>query len=140
MRKVRPGHARVDTSRVRSALVALLAGLALAVVSTAATASSTAGPTLRIATGAQLTVVGSGFSPRTLVRVHLAGPGFAKRSTVRTNAAGSFAVRFAGLETCALESASAITSSGARVRVPTAFFVRECPPPPPLAPGVYAHT
>lgn len=120
--------------------MALLAGLALAVVSPAATASSAAAPTLRIATAAQLTVVGAGFPPRGLVRVHLVGPGLVKRSFVRTNAAGAFVLRFSGLEPCSLESVVAITSSGTRVRVPTAFFVRECPPPPPLAPGVYADT
>ena len=32
----------------------------------------------------------------------------------------------------------ATTATGARARVPAAWFVRECPPPPPLAPGVYS--
>ena len=128
---------RVDTSGVRSAVAAVLIVLALAVVFVSPGAAAPTGATLRVSTAARLTLVGTGFGPRAVIRVQLVGPGLTKRTTVRTSPGGGFVLRFAGLERCSIDSATAITATGARVRVPTAFFVRECPPPPPLAPGVY---
>jgi hypothetical protein len=35
-----------------------------------------------------------------------------------------------------VKQVTARTIGGALVRVPPPWFIRECPPPPPLAPGV----
>ena len=93
-----------------------------------------AAPTLRVVSGPSLTIAGAGFVPRTMVRVRLIGPSTERTVRVRTGPAGGFVARFA-LERCSL---TAITASGLgsrSARVPTTWFVRECPPPPPLAPG-----
>ena len=123
---------------MRSAVAVVCAALGLVLAGPgAATPTAATDASLRIGTAGQLTLVGTGFAPRAVVRVQLVGPGLAKRASVRTGLRGGFVLRFVGLERCSIDSATAITASGARVRVPTAFFVRECPPPPPLAPGVY---
>jgi hypothetical protein len=93
-----------------------------------------AAPTVRVVPGPSLAISGTGFVPRTLVRVRLVGHGIERVVRVRSGPTGGFLARFA-LEKCSL---TAITASGIRsrsARVPTPWFVRECPPPPPLAPG-----
>jgi len=109
---------------------AICAGTLLASTAMAAT------PTLRVTPGPSLTVQGAGFVPRSLVRLRVTDSGAVLRMvTVRAGARGGFLVRFPSLETC---SPTAITATGPGVRparVPTAWFVRECPPPPPLAPA-----
>jgi hypothetical protein len=107
----------------------LAAGLTAALAPTAEAAA----PTLRVVPGPALAVQGTGFVPRTLVRLRLTQPGEVVRAVwVRTGSRGGFLVRFPALEPC---SVGQITASGARTlraRVPTAWLVRECPPPPPL--------
>jgi hypothetical protein len=118
---------------MRIAVVTMLAmGLAAALAATA----GAAGPTLRVVPGPSLTVQGTGFVPRTLVRLRVTSTGAVVRTAVvRTGAKGGFVTRFPLLEMC---SATRITAAGVRdrlARVPTAWFVRECPPPPPLDPA-----
>ena len=115
---------------VASIVVACVAAATLASTATAAT------PTVRVVTAPSLTVRGTGFVPRTIVRLRLVRAGDVVRSVrVRAGSRGGFLVRFPALEAC---SVTAITASGQRerrARVPAAWFVRECPPPPPLGPA-----
>ena len=115
---------------IATLLTALVAGAA------SASGSTAAAPTLRVGNGQSLAIVGAGFAPRAFVRLRLTGPGIARQATVRAGLRGGFTLRFAGLERCSVDEVRASTTSGARARVPVAWFVRECPPPPPLAPGV----
>jgi hypothetical protein len=125
----------VDTPPMRSAIAAFV--IACAAAGSATTlASTSAVPALRLGPGPSLTVVGNGFVPRALVRVRVVGAGIDRRASVRAGSGGAFVVRFAGLERCSVDGITA-TAAGARARVPTPWLVRECPPPPPLAPGVY---
>jgi hypothetical protein len=123
-----------DTGGVR--FLALLTGLALAAgVLGVAGAQAAAPPTLRIVPGPSLVVAGTGFVPQTVVVVRVGGPDAARVARVRSGRTGRIRAAFPGLTTC---SASAVTARGVRdrfARVPVAWFVRECPPPPPLAPG-----
>lgn len=109
-----------------------------AIVTASAAAATTATPAIRIAPGHNLGVTGVGFAPRALVRIRVLGARIDRRAYVRANAHGGFLFRFAALERCSVDEVIATTAAGARARVPAAWFVRECPPPPPLAPGVYA--
>ena len=120
--------------RTLALLVAAAAALALA--SGAAVSSAGTGPTLRIGSTNDLSVVGSGFRPGILVRIQLVGPGLDRRATVRAGVRGGFAFRFHGVGRCAARSVIARATNGAAARVPPPWFVRECPPPPPLQPGV----
>ena len=107
---------------------------AILTLSVGAADASAAAPTLRVVPGPSLIVSGGGFLPRTMVVLRLQGPDIKRVTRVRSGRNGRFLVRFA-LETCSL---TAVTATGVRnrtARVPTAWFVRECPPPPPLAPG-----
>lgn len=120
-------------------LVRLIVVCAIVAAPTAsATAAPTAKPTIRIAPGHTLGVTGVGFAPRAVVRIRVVGAGIDRRAYVRANAQGGFMFRFAALERCSVDEVIATTAAGARARVPAAWFVRECPPPPPLAPGVYS--
>ena len=114
---------------VAAAVAAALAG------TTAATTSAT-GPTLRIGPTGDLSVVGSGFRPGILVRIQLIGPALDRRTSVRAGARGGFMLRFRGVERCAPRSVTARASNGAGARVPLPWFIRECPPGPPLQPSV----
>ncbi|HET9288404.1 MAG TPA: hypothetical protein VFO26_12695 [Gaiella sp.] len=105
----------------------------LLVASLAATASSATAPQVRVAPGETLTIVGAGFAPRVLVRLRLAGPGIARQTTVRAGRRGGFTRRFPGLGACSVDEVTA-SAGRARARVPTPWFIKECPPPPPLAP------
>ena len=51
-------------------------------------------PTLRIGNGPFMVLVGSGFAPRSLVRVHVTGNGIDRRASIRANLRGSFVTRF----------------------------------------------
>ena len=84
-----------------------------------------------------LTILGTGFAPRTLVRirVEVRASGKVRTTTARAGAQGGFVARFAGLQRCSPRQVTAIAANGRRVRVPGAWFVRECPPGPPLAPA-----
>jgi hypothetical protein len=125
---------------VRIAIVSVLAALFLVVAPAGAAKGPAApiAPTLRVASGPSLVLVGTGFAPQSLVRLRVTGPGVDRRVSVRAGAGGGFTTRFAGLEPCSVREAAASAANGARARVPTPWFVRECPPPPPLAPGVYS--
>lgn len=123
---------------MRIALVSALALVALVAVpgGAAAVAASASTPTLRIGNGPFMVLVGSGFAPRSMVRVHVTGNGIDRRASIRANLRGGFVTRFPGLDRCAVKQATARTTGGALARVPPPWFIRECPPPPPLAPGV----
>jgi hypothetical protein len=123
---------------VRTRKVALLvaAAVALALASTTAGATAATAPTLRIGPTNHLSVVGSGFRPGILVRIQLVGPGLERRATVHAGARGGFTFRFRGVERCQARSVIARATNGAGARVPVPWFIRECPPPPPLQPSV----
>jgi hypothetical protein len=122
-----------DTPSMRLAAASLLA---ICVAVALAPTAGAAGPTLRVVPGPSLAVQGAGFVPQTLVRLRLTGSGHVLRVVlVRAGTRGGFLVRFPALERC---SPSLITATGTRerqARVPAAWFVRECPPPPPLDPA-----
>jgi hypothetical protein len=122
---------------VRLFLVCVFLVCAIVATPTALTATTVA-PVIRVAPGHNLGVAGIGFAPRALVRIRAVGAGIDRRAYVRANAQGAFLFRFAAIERCSVDEVIATTAAGARARVPAAWFVRECPPPPPLAPGVYS--
>jgi hypothetical protein len=121
-----------DTRRMRTiGLLALVVLIALALGVGDARAGA---PTLRVVPGPSLAVAGTGFVPRTVVVLRLNGPAVERVVRVTSGRRGGFLVRFA-LEKCSLTT---ITASGIRsrsARIPLPWFVRECPPPPPLAPA-----
>ena len=132
-------HAPIgNTVLMRIALVSVLAAVALVAVPAGAGsgAASSDAPTLRVGNGEFLVLVGSGFAPRSLVRVRVTGPGVDRRTSVRASIGGRFVTRFTGIERCSVKEATASAFGGARARVPRPWFLRECPPPPPLAPSV----
>ena len=94
-----------------------------------------AGPALRIVPGPSLAVAGTGFVPRTIVLLRLKGPDVARLVRVRSGRNGGFLVRFA-IENCSLTAITAAGTQNRSARIPTPWFVRECPPPPPLDPSV----
>jgi hypothetical protein len=102
---------------------------------TAASAAATYSAHVRVAPGPTLVVVGSGFAPRETVRLHVTGKGIDRRAAVRAGARGGFLVRFAGVERCSPTAVAAVGADSRRARVPAAWFIRECPPPPPLQPS-----
>jgi hypothetical protein len=122
---------------MRIALASALAVVALAAgPGGAATLAGSGGtPTLRVGNGQFITLVGAGFAPRSLVRVRVTGLGVDRRASIRADVRGRFVTRFPGIERCSVKQATAIPAGGALVRVPPPWFIRECPPPPPLAPG-----
>ena len=113
--------------------IVLAAILAAGMTGVSASAAAAAAPALRVVPGPALAVQGTGFVPRALVQLRLAQAGDVVRAVwVRAGSRGGFLVRFPALERC---SVSQITASGPRARqarVPTTWFIRECPPPPPL--------
>jgi len=124
------------TVLMRNALVSVLAVVVLVAVAGAGSGAASSGiPTLRVGNGEFLVLVGSGFAPRSLVRVRVTGNGIDRQALVRASLRGSFVTRFADLDRCAAKQVTARTMGGVLVRVPPPWFIRECPPPPPLAPG-----
>ena len=112
----------------RLLLTLVLAALVAVPASTAAASSS---PSLRVVPGPTLTIAGAGFVPRALVRLRLTSSGRVLRIlSVRTGGRGGFLVRFPALETCSPTLITASGAGGRLARVPAAWFVRECPPPP----------
>jgi hypothetical protein len=103
----------------------------------ASAAGATDRPAIRVSATPALTIVGSGFAPRSLVRVRVdvRASELVKTAVVRTGSRGGFVVRFAGLEPCSPRGVTATAAGGLQARVPAAWFVRECPPGPPLAPS-----
>ncbi len=122
---------------MRIALVSALAAVSLVAVSVAVAAPGAAGgsPTLRAGNTDFMSVVGSGFAPRSLVRVRVTGFGMDRSVSVRANRRGGFIARFPEVDRCSVKLATARTTRGVLARIPPSWFVRECPPPPPLAPG-----
>ena len=117
--------------------VVWLAVIAVAIALTPT--AGAAGPTLRVLPGSTLSVQGTGFVPRTVVRLRVTESGVVLRVVlVRTGARGGFVVRLPAVETCTPTQITATWVRGRLARVPAPWFVRECPPPPPLdpAPGV----
>jgi hypothetical protein len=100
--------------------------------------SASTTPRLRVASGSSLVLVGTGFAPRSLVRLRVTGPGVDRRASAKASARGGFTTGVTVLYPCSIREATASAANGTRARVPTPWFVRECPPPPPLAPGVYS--
>jgi len=121
--------------RTRTLALLVAAAVALALASTTGAAAGTA-PTLRIGPTNDLSVVGSGFRPGILVRIQLIGFGLDRRATVRAGARGGFTFLFRGVARCEARSVIARATNGAGARVPVPWFIRECPPPPPLQPGI----
>jgi hypothetical protein len=119
---------------VRTVLLSVLLAT-IFVVATAIPARAGAAPTLRIGPTNGLSVIGTGFRPQALVTLHIVGAGVERRATVRAGARGGFVHRFPGLERCTPDLVIARTANGVSARVPIPWFIRECPPPPPLAPG-----
>jgi len=107
-------------------------------VAAAAAVPATAGtsPALRIGTTTSLTLIGTGFKPKALVTLRVVGPEIARRVTLRTGLKGGFTYRFPTLERCSPNLVLAQAGNGVGARVPLSWFVRECPPPPPLQPGI----
>ena len=128
----------VNTPVMRPLVRLVLVCAIVATATSSALAATTASPLIRVAPGHNLGVAGTGFAPRALVRIRVVGAGIDRRTYVRANAQGAFLFRFAAIERCSVDAVIATTAAGARARVPAAWFVRECPPPPPLAPGVYS--
>lgn len=125
---------------MRIALVSALAVVSLVAVpgGGATPAASGGGPTLRVGNTGFITLVGAGFAPRSLVRVRVTGAGIDRHASVRANLRGGFIARFRDLERCSVRLATARAVGGVLARVPPPWFIRECPPPPPLAPGANA--
>ena len=121
---------------MRFALVCVLVSGVLAALAGGA-GGAAPGPTLRVATGPSLVIVGAGFEPRTVVRLRVTGLGVDRGATVRASGRGSFTVLFDGLGSCSILQATATARNGTRARVPIPRFLRECPPPPPLATGMH---
>jgi hypothetical protein len=113
----------------------LLGAAAVAAGLASISATAATGPSLRIGSNNELSVVGRGFRPGTVVRIQLVGPALDRRATVRTGPRGGFTLLFPGIARCAPSSVIARAANGVSVRVPPPFFLRDCPPPPPLPPG-----
>lgn len=121
--------------RIRTLALLVAAAVAAALATTGGTSAATA-PTLRIGPTNDLAVVGAGFRPGILVRIQLVGPDLDRRALVRAGARGGFTLRFRGVQRCAPRSVTARAANGVGARVPLPWFVRECPPGPPLQPSV----
>lgn len=129
-------RAAFDTRPMRAAVAVALVVCSSMIVVPSAPASA---PVLRVVPGPTLVVAGAGFVPRTLVRLRLTRSGVVVRTTsVRAGGRGGFVVRLPGIEACATTLVTATGVQGRRPRVPASWFVRECPPPPPLAPALGA--
>ena len=128
----------VNTLLMRPLVRLTLVCAIVAATTSTALAATNAVPLIRVAPGHNLGVTGVGFAPRALVRIRVVGAGIDRRAYVRANAQGAFLLRFTAIERCSVDEVTATTAAGTRARVPAAWFVRECPPPPPLAPGVYS--
>ena len=115
------------------ASIALL--LAVAVLGGTASATAATSPTLRVGTTSNLSLIGAGFKPRILVTLRVVAPGGTRLATVRTGVRGGFTFRFPSVERCVPDVVTARASNGELARIPVVWFVRECPPPPPLQPG-----
>lgn len=112
-----------------------LVAVALSALALSAPAASATPPTLKIGMSTNLSVVGSGFKPRVLVTLRVVFPGVTRTAQVRTSRQGAFTFQFIGIERCAPDLVTARTATGSGARVSPVWFVRECPPPPPLQPG-----
>lgn len=121
---------------MRIALVSALAVVSLVTVPGGTAGLAGAAPTLRVGNTQFITLVGAGFAPRSVVRVRVTGAGIDRAASVRANLRGGFIARFRDVERCSVRLATARAAGGTSARVPPPWFVRECPPPPPLAPGV----
>ena len=122
--------------RTRTLALLVAAAVAVALASTTAGATAATAPTLRIGPTNDLSVIGSGFRPGILVRIQLVGFGLDRRATVRAGVRGGFTFLFRGVDRCEARSVIARATNGAGARVPVPWFIRECPPPPPLQPGI----
>ena len=117
-------------------VLALVAALAAAAVTAAGPTSAATTPTLRIGQSSTLSVVGTGFRPRTVVTVRIVTTGTERTSAVRTGIRGGFTLRLPALERCEPTVVVARAANGATARVPLAWFARDCMPPPPIQPGI----
>jgi hypothetical protein len=115
--------------------VALAVVVAVAAAPQASAGTEVRSPTLRIASAETLSVVGSGFRPRSLVTLRVVGSGIDRKTTLRTGPRGGFTFRYPGLDRCEPHVVVA-TAGGVSVRIPTVWFTRSCIAPPPIEPGV----
>ena len=115
----------------------MLAGsvLAVCVLGGAASSEAATNPALRIGTTSSLSLIGTGFKPRVLVTLRVVSPAGTRTVTVRTGVRGGFTFRFPGVERCVPDLVTARAANGALAKIPIVWFLRECPPPPPLQPG-----
>jgi hypothetical protein len=115
---------------VRIAIASLVC--VLVAVAAAAAVSAATGPTLRVVPGSTLAVQGSGFVPRTLVRLRVTSLGKVLRVVlVRAGATGGFTARLPLGSACGVTVVSATGARGRHARVVTGLE-RLCPPPPPI--------
>jgi hypothetical protein len=109
---------------------------AVCIVTALAPAAGAATPTLRMVPGAPLAVEGTGFVPRTTVRLRLTSSGRLQRVVVvRTGVQGGFRRRLPEPQTCSLTVVTATGAGGRQARLPMTWFVRRCAPPPPIDPA-----
>jgi hypothetical protein len=127
----------------RLALIAALAlaiGLGATAVAPGSGSTILVGPgpgaTIRVGPTRGFSVIGTGFRPKVLVTLRVIAPGLDRRVTVRAGVRGGFTLRLPGLARCEPRSVTARAANGAGARIPVTWFVRECPPPPPLQPGL----
>ena len=115
--------------RAATLLLAALAG-ALAV---GGALGASAKPGLRITGQRPLSVAGTSFEPRELVRIEAIGSFGTRRIRVRATAAGSFTARFAKVtgDPCTLHRLLAVGADGSRagLRVPPGACAEYGPPP-----------
>ena len=109
---------------------------ALAVAALCAAAGAATGPALRVVPGSMLAVQGSGFVPRTVVRLRLTSAGKVLGVVVvRAGAGGGFTARLTARPACGVAVVTATGVGDRRARVATGL-TRLCPPPPPIpSPG-----
>ena len=115
--------------------VASLVSVCVAVV-LAPTAGATTAPTLRVIPGSTPSIQGTGFVPRTIVRLRVTGSGVVLRLIlVRSGSGGGFSVKLPIGSSCGVTVVNAAGAGTRHARVATGL-ARQCPPPPPIrAPG-----
>ena len=111
--------------------LASLASVCVAVVG-APTVGATTAPKLQVVPGSMLSIQGTGFVPRTVVRLRVTGSGVVLRMfLVRSGPGGGFSVRLPLGQSCGMTVVNAAGTGNRHARVATGL-ARPCPPPPPI--------